>query len=116
LVLPEVLEEFTDGGIFIPETVTDQHEISVCFGILVAVGSDAWVDHIEQSNDHTTWVGFSEPFAEIGDRVMFDKFGGRRQEGKDGKMYRILNDVDITAKIDPEVGYTDLGARKPFAQ
>jgi co-chaperonin GroES (HSP10) len=83
-------------------------------GVVVAVGPDCWVDHVERGPDGVRTVGFSGPFAQPGDRVCFAKYGGLQVNGKDGQAYRIMNDVDITAKVDEEVDLTDLKPRTAF--
>jgi hypothetical protein len=91
-------------------------------GVLVAVGPDAWshsVEVVERLIDGQWKViekrskGYSEPFAQIGDRVAFAKYGGLQVEGEDGINYRILNDEDITAKVSEGVSFTELKSRKP---
>lgn len=115
LVKPEEIEEKTAGGIVIPETIKDQHSMAQSIGILVAVGPDAWTHYVERSTRgmEQTVVrrGYSEPFAKVGDRVLFARYGGVQLNGKDGEKYRLLNDDDVTALVDPEVVVSDLKGR-----
>ncbi len=60
-------------------------------GVVVAVGKTAWLDFK------------SEPWAKAGDRVMFAKYSGVILRGKDGQQYRMVNDEDVVALLDPEV-------------
>jgi len=99
LVLPDVIEEKTEGGIFIPDQISERHGMAQTLGILVDLGADSF-------------DGYKENFATPGDRVCFAKYGGLSVRGKDGKQYRIINDVDITAKVDEEVVFDDISSRK----
>ena len=56
--------------------------------------------------------GYSQPFAVPGDRISFAKFAGQKYRGKDGKRYLVINDEDITCRLDDEVELTDLDIRK----
>ena len=124
VVLPDELEEVTEGGIVIPDTVKNHHQQGQAMGTLVAAGPDAWLEGIETVyrmidgqwkpfEKHVT--GYSEPFAEPGDRVFFARYSGLQVEGADGEQYRILNDLDITTKIDDEVSFGDIKARRGMA-
>lgn len=62
-------------------------EGAIHVGTLVAVGKTAWRAYDD-----------GEPWAEVGDRVYFAKYGGFLIE-EDGVQYRLLNDEDITAII-----------------
>ena len=121
VVRPDDIEEVTEGGIVIPKAVKDGHQHAQSTGVLVAIGPDAFV--------HTTTIterlidgnwkqverrrtGYSEPFAAVGDRIAFAKYGGLQVEGADGCLYRILNDEDITARVSDEVSFTDIQSRK----
>jgi len=87
-------------------------------GTLVEAGPDAFChiteavfspagDLVEQRRR-----GYSEPFAESGDRISFAKYSGQKYKGKDGKEYLVLLDEDITCKLDDEVELSDLDIRK----
>jgi co-chaperonin GroES (HSP10) len=56
-------------------------------------------------------TGYSQPFANVGERVAFAKYGGLMVVGEDGENYRILNDTDITATVSREVNFTDIQSR-----
>lgn len=118
LVRPDPIEEVTKGGIVIPSTVAEQHMDGQTSGTLIAVGLDAWTHFVERDQAEYLYTkrGYSKPFAEPGDKIMFAKYGGQRVWGKDGVEYRILNDVDITAKIDEGVTFNDIESRKRFKQ
>jgi len=99
LILPEEVEKTTKGGIIIPETETGKYQMAQVFGRLVAVGPDCWSD-------------YSGPFAKVGDRVMFAKYGGLQFKGADGVQYRLSNDTDITALVDENVDFSEFSKRE----
>lgn len=120
LVLPDELEEKV-GVIEVPENIRDQHAMAQTTGVLIAVGPDAWrhTTEITYRMIDGQWrpfekkvIGYSEPFAEVGQRVVFAKYGGLDVKGEDGKKYRILNDEDITTLASDGVEFTDLKSRK----
>jgi len=85
LIKPEVVEEKTAGGLFLPEQTQDKEKMAQVKGVLVAVGGNAFED----------WK--SPP--QIGDKVYFAKYAGYVVKGEDGEEYRLANDKDITAII-----------------
>jgi chaperonin GroES len=119
LIKPDDIEKVTEGGIVIPDTVSDQHAMAQSIGTFIEAGPDAWVDHWETLYDASgavisvKKVGFKGPAAKPGDRVAFAKYGGLQVTGKDGQIYRLMNDMDVTAPVDEGVNFTDLKARKP---
>lgn len=102
LIKPEAVEKTSAGGIILVDKSVEQFANAQAFGTLVATGPDAWSD-------------YKEPFAKVGDRVMFAKYGGLQVDGKDGEKYRLANDTDITATVDPEVEF-ELSGRKRFGE
>lgn len=121
VVKPDEIERKTAGGILIPDAQADKHMYAQSTGVLVAVGPDAFThscEVVERLIDGSwkpverTVKGYSTPFAEVGDRVAFAKYGGLQVEGEDGETYRILNDEDITARVSAEVNFTDIKSRQ----
>lgn len=122
VVLPDVIEETTEGGIVIPEFHRKRHQLAQATGRLIAVGPDAWRDGTETTHrmidgtlqlfETRTW-GYSGPFADVGDRVCFAKYNGLQFDGEDGKSYRLLNDTDITAVVSDGVDFSDMKLREP---
>jgi len=112
LVLPDPVEEVTQGGIVIPETERSKFANAQTIGVLVAVGPDAWTHYVEKSDKGTLVRGFSKDFATPGQRVMFARYAGVEFEGLDGSQYKVLNDVDITGTVDEEVTNNNLQSRK----
>jgi co-chaperonin GroES (HSP10) len=122
LVKPDEVEKVTDGGIIIPDTEREKQQIAQGIGTLVAIGPDAFLFEkesvYEYTNGHRRLVeeritGRLEPFANIGEKVAYAKYAGLAVYGEDDEQYRILNDIDITAKVTPGVNFTDIKARKP---
>lgn len=121
LVKPDDVEKKTAGGIIIADSIAEQRQHAQSTGTLVAVGPDAFI-HTTKITERLIdgqWkqvervkTGYSEPFADVGDRVTFAKYGGLIVEGEDEESYRILNDTDITARVSDAVSFTDIKSRK----
>ena len=127
LVSPDVIEEeITPSGIVIIQETRDKYEAAQSSGTLVAAGPDAWKHVIERLYDvgedgrkhliEERIRGYSEPFADVGQRVAFAKYSGLRVRGEDGKKYIILNDEDITARVSDNVEFTELDTRKALSE
>lgn len=116
LIKPDDIEEKTEGGIIIPGTVNELHAMAQSIGTFVAAGPDAYMDSVTRDSEGRVVErrGFSQSFAKPGDRVAFAKYGGLQVNGKDGQPYRLMNDVDITAVVEPGVNFTDLKSRHAF--
>lgn len=84
LVLPEKVEEKTEGGILLTASLQEQDQLAETKGVLVAAGGMAFSD----------WAG-EKPV--VGQRVMIAKYAGLLCRGKDGEEYRLVNDKDIAA-------------------
>lgn len=90
LVLPEDVEEISAGGIVLPSDLQAKERMAQIKGTVVALGEGCWLD--------TT----TPNWARVGDRVMIGKYCGNICDGKDGKKYRLISDLDIIARIDNE--------------
>jgi len=122
LVKPDEIDKVTAGGIIIPEPEAEKHAGAQSIGTLIAAGPDAW-KHVTESVyrvidgelrlAEVREKGYSEPFAQVNDRVAFAKYGGLVVEGMDGERYRVLNDEDITAVVEEGVNFTDIKSRNP---
>lgn len=76
--------------IAIPTTVSDKWRIAVDTGVLVDIGQTAWKG----------MQGSSKPWAKVGDRVVFQQYGGRKWQDPDTKEeYLILMDKDVLGVI-----------------
>ncbi|RLC55298.1 MAG: hypothetical protein DRI30_07830 [Chloroflexi bacterium] len=104
----------------LPDTLEAQQS-SNASGTLIDVGPDAF-SHVTEKTYRiidgdlrlveVSKRGYSEPFAKPGERVSFAKFSGQKYTGKDDKRYLVLNDEDITCKLDKEVELSDLKIRE----
>lgn len=87
--------DFGGGKMF--EIVTDkkiERTIEV-FGTLVAAGHQAWKAFSKDFN--------GEPWANVGDRVMYSQHAGRYvTDPESGEQFLIMNDDDLTAVITGE--------------
>jgi len=122
LIYPDqVNEQLKDSVIELLQDTIDQNQSANASGTLVSVGPDAW-QHItervfriidgQMRHVESRKKGYSQPFAQVGDRISFAKWAGQKYNGKDGKLYLVVNDEDVTCKIDKEVELTDLNIRK----
>jgi co-chaperonin GroES (HSP10) len=125
LVKPDELEEVTEGGIVLPESVKNRHEDAAGYGYVIAVGSDAYTHSVSTTKRHIdgtfrmaeqTSLGYSSPWVKPGDRVAFRPYVGLNSTGEDGVKYLLFNDEDIIAKVTDKVTQTTIEARKPLSQ
>lgn len=88
LVKPMPTERKTAGGIVIPDQTAERNQRDQVKGTVVTIGA-------------TAWKGFDdgEPWAKVGDLVMFSRYGGKIVYDDDGTEYRVLNDEDIVALV-----------------
>lgn len=75
-------KETTDGGIYLPEIISEREEMAQVKGTLVAKGPDAW----------------SGKGPEEGSRVLFAKYAGYLHT-ENGVKYRVVNDEDIVGVL-----------------
>lgn len=89
LIEPDSGERVSSGGIVIAESSRMEQDT----GTVVAVGPLAWSDE-----------GDGEPWAKVGDHVMFAKYGGKFvTDPETAREYKILNDQDINCVINSDV-------------
>jgi len=121
LVKPDEVEEVTKGGIVIPDTVKEKHQLSANYGQVVAIGPDCFthtttiterlIDGSWKQIERKT-TGYSGHFAEAGDRVAFAMYSGLTLTGEDGVDYKLINDEDITARVSSGVTQTTIKPRQ----
>lgn len=87
LVLPEVVEQKTAGGIILPDAVKDANGAAGQRGRLVNVSPVAF--------DFATFPEGTAPT--VGDVVLFAKYAGTIIRGLDGREFRVIKDRDVMA-------------------
>jgi len=93
LIKPDTIEEFTRGGLVIPDRVREDHGRAITRGEIVAIGPDASIQF--SSN------GVDAQEAKIGDRVIYAKYSGAEFR-YDNEIYRVIFDDDILLLIGDE--------------
>jgi co-chaperonin GroES (HSP10) len=91
LVLPDPAETISPGGIIIPDQPAEREKYAMMFGTLVAVGENAWEEAAARSDK------FEKP--QVGEHIVFAKYGGIEIKGRDGKQYRLMNDEDVLGRV-----------------
>lgn len=87
LVKPDMVQEKTAGGIYVPDTTKDKTKYAATEALLVAVGPNAF----------RVWGADNKPAP--GDRVLFAQYSGARHKGRDGEDYIVMNDEDIICTL-----------------
>jgi len=120
LIKPDKLENKTEGGIIIPETERDRHQMGILTGVIVDMGADSFREENtevfrlmdgEMKLVERRVSGY-EAFAKEGDRICFARYAGQPMPGEDGEEYRLLNDLDITAVISDKIDMTEFRKRE----
>ena len=92
LVKPDKIEEKTAGGIIKPQMTRDRDQHAVTTGTLVDYSALAF-----------SFEDGARGYApKLGTRVVYGKYLGSEIEGKDGETYRLINDRDISAFLEPD--------------
>ena len=87
LVKPDMVELKTKAGLIIAADKKVEQSAQQ-YGTLVGVGTEAWED-------------YKEPFAEVGDYVLYSQYAGKVvHDPVDKEGYVIMNDVDVLATVD----------------
>ena len=89
----EEIEEVSNGGIIIAVgNQKDREQLAQIRGTVVAMGTTAYADQ-------------KDPWCQVGDFITFGKYSGliyKGEETKDGKEYRVINDLDVVATHEKE--------------
>lgn len=88
LVLPDVVEEKTAGGIILAQTVKEREQMRAVRGEIIAVGGNCFED-------------WNPPIPIVGDRIIFAVNSGTVYKA-DGKEYRIIHDKEIVMILPEE--------------
>jgi co-chaperonin GroES (HSP10) len=117
----QIEEKVKDTVIELLADTIEAQQSSNASGVVIAIGPDAF-QHVTEKKyrnidgelrlAEVSKRGYSQPFAVPGDRISFAKFAGMKYLGKDNKRYLVINDEDITCKLDEEVELTDLKIRE----
>lgn len=100
VIFPDQCPNMTEGGIIYPDSVKQTMGAAATTGVLVSVGPSAFAYDADRL---TKWVG-DRPKA--GDRVFFQKYSGQEHTGRDGMLYRIMQDRAIACVEEPELPET----------
>jgi co-chaperonin GroES (HSP10) len=96
LIKPDVVEEKTSGGLYVPVETKERKMNEQIFGTIIRIGKMAWRAFDKNEPD---W----EPWAKVGDRVAFAKYGGFKIEDPYTKEeFRLLKDEDVLAIVSEE--------------
>jgi co-chaperonin GroES (HSP10) len=87
LVLPDPVEEKTEGGLWKPNAAKDKEKYQTCKATFILKSENAFRD----------WGGY---MPEPGDRVYVAVASGMIHESPSGELYRIVNDKDILGQLD----------------
>jgi len=83
----ETGEKVTKGGIIIPDETAEKARVASTEGIVVSLGPAAYAD-------------YDEPWCEVGEHVLYAKYGGVFIQDPDTKeKYVLLNDTDIICAV-----------------
>lgn len=97
LVATDWVDDTTKSGLIhlTPEMV-ERMSLAVTTGMLVAIGGGAWTDW---PNSDRPWPG---PVPKVGQRVHLAKYAGLVIDGRDGRHYRLCQDIDVAGIITKE--------------
>lgn len=98
LVLPDQASIKSPGGILRPPDEIERKTEGAETGVLVAVGDGAWA----WNSDRTRRYEGERPVP--GQRVYFERYAGAKYVGKDGLLYRLLDDKSIGGLDVPQEG------------
>ena len=92
LVLPDVVNDLTEGGIAIPGQAADKAENGQTEGEFVYAGGRAFEDW-KKDREGNAIENALIPVP--GQRVVFERYAGQMLTGEDGLEYRMMNDDQI---------------------
>lgn len=91
LVKPDPAKDaFKSETIAIPDAVLEKQRLEVTTGTLIGIGAQAWIG-----------LGNSEPWAKVGDHIIYSKYGGKLMEDPvSGETLVLLHDKDLLGLVD----------------
>lgn len=88
VVCVDTCSSATAGGVMLTDDMVDKMDLASVSGVIYAIGK-------------TAWRGYdTEERPALGDRIYFEKYAGLHGRGRDGKLYRIMDDRCIACLID----------------
>ena len=94
IAIPKV-EEKTDAGVYMPDTLTKMEQTASIVGLVLEMGEDAYAD--EQKFPHGA-------YCKKGDFVIFRSYSGTRFKVKNEE-FRLINDDTVEAVVDDPRGF-----------
>ena len=95
LVAPKEIAEKSTGGIILnTDSGRERENMASTTGIVIAVGDECYKD-------------VASPWCKVGDKISFAKYAGLLYKGKDGKPVRMINDDDVTGRLDEDLDLID---------
>lgn len=88
VIWPIPKERKTASGIVIPDATANREDMAQIDAVVVSIGPNAWKDQPTGS------------WCEEGDTILIAKYAGLVREGKDGKIYRVINDLDVVCVVE----------------
>ena len=95
IAIPE-LDGKTEGGVYMPDSLTKMEETASIIGYVISVGDEAYTDKERFPNG---------PWCKAGDFIIFRSYSGTRFKVT-GKEFRIINDDTVEAVVEDPRGYT----------
>lgn len=95
IAVPE-LNEKTDGGVYMPDSLKQAEETASIIGYVLKVGSVAYSDPARFPDG---------PWCKEGDFIIFRSYSGTRFKVM-GKEFRIINDDTVEAVVEDPRGYS----------
>lgn len=95
IALPEINEK-TEGGVYMPDSLRSAEETASILGFVVKLGPAAYGDASRFPDG---------PWCKEGDFVLFRSYSGTRFKIH-GKEFRIINDDTVEGVVDDPRGYT----------
>lgn len=93
LVLPDEINDLTEGGIALPGASADKAENGQTEGEFISCGGRAFEDWKVYDKDGN--LTNPDEIPKPGQRVVFERFAGQYLTGEDGLEYRMMNDDQI---------------------
>ena len=95
LISPVEVDEKTEGGVYMPDSLRESEGIASIIGFVVSLGPDAYKDEDKFPTG---------PWCKKGDFVIFRSYSGTRFKIHNQE-FRIINDDTVEAVVDDPRGY-----------